>query len=411
MYALVLIAVMSSSQNTFESAVPFLLSSPPPMRIMSPVDARRALEPRLNRQELLQLRIPYEATPVIRDKALGLVQGSYSDREKLQALLVHFRHQGYLERYDRDGTRTAQEVFETGQGNCLSYANLFIAMARSVGLTAYYLDASDIVSENGLTGSVLVHYGHVLAGVQIGPELTAIEFDGRAGSPKRFRPVSDLEAIADFYNNLGFEASWLNPAQGLASSEAIKSFALATRIAPWFGRAWNNLGVALARAGKDEPALRAYQRAARMDGGFAAPHANLALIHLRRGHVDLAIACITQAVALEPRNPHYHFFLARIQTGRAELDAARQEVERAIALKSDVFLFHLLRTEILCAQGAPLEAAEAARRVFELSPHQRDASLFLRAIEAGESAEAACAKLPRRARSAAPAASAESAAD
>ncbi|MBN1833850.1 MAG: transglutaminase family protein [Deltaproteobacteria bacterium] len=39
---------------------------------------------------------------------------------------------------DRYGTKTAQETYDTGTANCLSFSNLFVAMARYVGLSAQF---------------------------------------------------------------------------------------------------------------------------------------------------------------------------------------------------------------------------------------------------------------------------------
>jgi len=41
---------------------------------------------------------------------------------------------------DKFGTKTAIETFESGSGNCLSFVNLFISMARYVGINSGYQD-------------------------------------------------------------------------------------------------------------------------------------------------------------------------------------------------------------------------------------------------------------------------------
>ena len=40
--------------------------------------------------------------------------------------------------YQADGTFVAAETFARGRGNCLGYTNLFIALARDLGLNARY---------------------------------------------------------------------------------------------------------------------------------------------------------------------------------------------------------------------------------------------------------------------------------
>lgn len=63
--------------------------------------------------------------------------GVKNPRKRLQ-LLMEILHQKVL--YDTVGdsygVKTAQETFDTGTGNCLSFSNLFIAMARYAGMNA-----------------------------------------------------------------------------------------------------------------------------------------------------------------------------------------------------------------------------------------------------------------------------------
>lgn len=349
--------------------------------VFTPEEIRQALAERLGPDDLRSLKIPFEATEDVRALAAEVTRGAHGEQQKLAALLSYFRHQGYLERYDQTGTRTASEVLHTGEGNCLSYANLFVAMARSVGLRAVYLDASEVVHELKKSGSVLVHVGHILVGVQSGPELTTVDFDGRRRRSGRYDVMSDLQAMAEFYSNLGYELSWLlRDEGGFASRRALRAFHLATRICPDFARSWNNLGVALGRAGNTRRAEAAYRRALRADPGLAAPHANLGQLLLRRGETAEAVDAFTRAVRLDPGNAHYRYFLGKALASAGRLERARSELESGTRLDPDLFLLHMQLAEVCMRLGDRHRAGTAARRVLELVPHHRDATRLVECL-------------------------------
>ena len=78
--------------------------------------------------------------------------------------------------------------------------------------------------------------------------------DGWQGHPVLDNVALRLTAAAHYYNNLGGEA--------LLAGDNDRARALletATRIAPDFVKAWNNLGVSFARADRFEDALATYQ--------------------------------------------------------------------------------------------------------------------------------------------------------
>lgn len=347
-------------------------------------DVRRALEARLSTLEQARLTVPFEPDAEIRALALKVTAPAHSDSGKLDLLVRFFRSQGFLEGYQKDWTRTAREVLESRKGNCLSYASLFVAMARSAGLQACFLDGSRIQPEFGPTGSVLLEVGHVLAGVQIGPDLVPVDLSGEPGRSDRFEILSDLEAVADYYNNRGYEIAWSRAAEGgLAREDARIAFELATRIEPRFARAWNNLGVSHARAGDLLAAENAFRRAMQAEPGLAAAHANLGHVHSRRGNAAQAVERFTQAVAIDGNNAHYRYFLGRaLASAKRHRDAIAQ-LERAVALDSRLFPAWVQLMKVFEDLGEITQAYAAAIEVLKLQPNQRDARRFIESHPAG----------------------------
>jgi len=350
--------------------------------IYSPAEARQALSDQLSLEELAVLKIPYEADEEIRELATEITQNAHGDDQKLKSLLRYFRKQGYLDRYQKTGTHTAREVMDLGKGNCLSYANLFVAMSRSVGLKAFYLDASRVIREFGRSGSVLVEYGHILAGVRIGPDITAVDFDGSTKKYNRYEIISDLEAIADYYNNVGYELSFHRREQGgFASSDVLRAFTLATRISPGFAKAHNNLGVAYGRAGRTGDAAQAYKNAIQSDPYLPAPHANLAQIYMRQNQVKKAVPYFQKAVRLDPKNAHYRYFYGKSLALYGKHQEAFEQLERTVRLDADMYQAHMWLAQVSLDLKKPDRARSAARRVLELVPGHRDAKRLLEDLD------------------------------
>lgn len=342
------------------------------------LDVRRALEQRLSADERAHLTVPFEADTEIRALALRVTAPAHSDQGKLDLLVRFFRREGFLDGYQKDWTRTARDVLESKRGNCLSYASLFVAMARSAGLRACFLDGSRIEPEFGPTGSVLVEVGHVLPGVQIGPDLVPVNLAGEDGFSQRFEILSDLEAIADYYNNRGFEIAWTRAAEGgLARKDARSAFELATRIEPRFARAWNNLGVSYTRSGDLLAAENSFRRAVQAEPGLAAAHANLGQIHVRRDEQSQAIERFSRAIELDGANAHYRYFLGKALARAGRMSEAIAELERALSLNPRLFPAWVQLMKSRQASGDIPRARAAALEALKLQPGQRDAKQFL----------------------------------
>jgi tetratricopeptide (TPR) repeat protein len=345
----------------------------------SPDELRQTLAVRLSPKELEQLIIPFEADEDIRKTAVLVTKPAASNRQKLALLKNHFRKIGLFENYQKQGTHTAREVMDKGSGNCVSYANLFISMARAVGLDAYYLDASKIRNEFERSGRYLVNVGHIMVGVRFGAELVAVDFDQMPRQGLRYDVLTDIEALADYYNNLGQELIWQGIERGeSAIPRAIQAFKMAVRIHPGFAKAWNNLGVAYVKSGQPDQAVMTYKRAVYEDPQMAAPHANLGHVYYRSDNLSLAIEEFRMATRLDKHNEHYYFFLGRSLQKNNQLDQAKKALEKGIAINSTMFQLHLQLAQIYEKQNMISKAKESAKKVLKLVPNQRDASRMLR---------------------------------
>src|SRR5262249_45728338 len=158
--------------------------------------------------------------------------------------------------YEGHFTGTAAEAFASHHANCLAFTNLFVGMARELGVAVFYLDVDDI-QKFERDGDLVVVSGHVSAGFGTGRDLRILDFSAApAATYRSIRPISDDTAIALYYSNRGGEL--LRAGQQTAALGWLRT---AVALDPDLARAWINYGVALRRTG-DLPGAQAASRPA-----------------------------------------------------------------------------------------------------------------------------------------------------
>jgi tetratricopeptide (TPR) repeat protein len=281
------------------------------------------------------LVIPFELPPEAIARARELVLPLKSDDLKVEALVrAMFDKDQFGLRYDPSTTTTGAEALRTRRGNCVGLSSVFIGLARAAGLEAHYIDASSRVHETryGEDGST-VRFGHLTAMVDTGQDRIGLDF-ARIGPFKWYRVLDDLEALAHYYNNRGYELIDRAREEEEAPdwAEAERHFRIATAVKPSFARAWNNLGIAAARQGRRNEAVAHYRKAASLDPRMAAPHANLGAIYLQAGDLPSALEELAVAASIDPAGAHiqYNLALARLRSG--DRDGAISALQRTLKL-------------------------------------------------------------------------------
>jgi tetratricopeptide (TPR) repeat protein len=278
--------------------------------------ARRA--PALTQGEVV---VPYEVDADQVALARTVVRNVRADTDRVQALVAAmFDRKLFGLRYVEVVTASARDTLARKEGNCLGLASVFIGLARAIGLAAFYMDASTRVHETrGSSDGLTVNTGHVTAVVRVGKEDIGLDF-ARMGKVRWYRIIDDVEALAHFYNNRGFDLVERALAEGhpVAWEQASRDFRRAVLVLPGFARAWNNLGIAAARRGLVAEAIRDYRTAIERDPQLAAPRYNLGSLYLEEGDAAGAVALLEEAARMEPEGVHIQARLAR----------ARQVAER-----------------------------------------------------------------------------------
>ena len=236
-------------------------------------------------------------------------------------------------------TRTAAETFRLRRGNCLSFSNMFIAMAREVGLDAAFQEV-DIPPDWTVRNDTFVLNRHINVTVDLGTGgIKAVDFnlgDFRASYDRR--TISDMRALAHFFNNLGVERMQAGDTAAAAAyfRKAIDEYD--SRFSP----AWTNLGTLFLREGYPADAEAAYLQAVRADRKDEVAMSNLANLYELQGDSARAAFFRDQVVSHRNRNPYYHYYLARMEYSNQNYNEAINHLKFAILKKRNEDQFYSL---------------------------------------------------------------------
>jgi Flp pilus assembly protein TadD len=270
-----------------------------------------------------------------------------------------FTGEGMQIRYDSFETNTAIETFHSREGNCLSFANLFVAMAREVGLPAYFQEVKTPTTwdERGRLYissrhiNVLLKYRHA--------DDQVVDFDiANFDQEYPHRQISDEAAMAQYHNNMAIH--WL------LEEDARKALAhqrLALELTPREYYMWTNLGVIYANFGYPDYAEAAYLTALSYNDDDMLATSNLASLYEAHGKAKLAASYRQRAEASMRRNPFYLYARAEQFYADGRYRQARKELERAIRTRRGDHRFHHLLALTELSLGEP----ERAQRNFQLA--------------------------------------------
>jgi tetratricopeptide (TPR) repeat protein len=265
--------------------------------------------------------------------------------------------------YDPMVTLPADEAFRVGRGNCLTFSSMFIAMARDLGLRAWYQEVI-VPPEWSAVNETLLVGKHVNAVVSEWGSRYVIDVSRRKKTAlEETRRMSDEEALAQYYNNLGAEALL---AKELPTAHAYFRKALEAR--PGLAYVWSNLGVVFRRNGQTADAIFSYQAAIEQDPSHEVALNNLHTLYTEEGDLEAA-AAIEQRVQRNRRNnPYYLHHLAEIASEERRWSDAIELLNKAIRLESNEYRFHFALAQAQYFSGNPEIARASLERARELAP-------------------------------------------
>ena len=286
-------------------------------------------------------------------------------------LLERMRSLGNVHgRYDAYSNLTAQEVFVEKRGNCLSFASLFIALAREAGFDAEY-QLVDIPPDYDSVDGMVVLNRHINVRVNDVPGRSpvTIEFSREYANNIHDRHVvQDEFALALHYNNLAF-----HHAREDDRRSALIYLRKAIEKTPNNPDLWTNLGVFHAHRGHFDLAISAYRRGLVIDANHSPAIRGLANAHDALGqHADARF--FERRMAHSRVRDGYMYYILAQRAYRAEMPAESLKlVSEAIRLYRKDHRFHELQGEIHDLLGNAAQARESYRRARILARRHQSA--------------------------------------
>ena len=290
-----------------------------------------------------------------------------ANQETRLVQLVHaFFGQGqFVLAYD-DTTRTAAQTFSAQRGNCLSFTNLFIALARDLGLRANYQEV-EIPANWSMREQTFLFSKHVNVLVDLpSTRSRVIDFDTFGYDDfNDSRVILDQRARAHYFNNIGVEHM-------LAGHTAIAyaNFRESLRQDFTFGSAWINLGNLHRREGYPAYAEAAYLEALLYDNSNLIAMSNLAHLYTAEGRTHLAEKYAERVTSHRMKNPYYRYLLANAAFSEGDYRSAIQNLKFAIRERKEEDRFYLLMSFSYLMSGDKEKAErwmEKAEEVASLS--------------------------------------------
>jgi tetratricopeptide (TPR) repeat protein len=174
------------------------------------------------------------------------------------------------------------------------------------------------------------------------------------------------------------------------NKEAIAHYQQALRIRPDYYKAHTSLGIILARQGSYEEAIVHYNEAIRINPEYADAHYNLGFAFLRQGKHSESIARFEEAIRINPNDAdaYNHMGLALARQGLHQ--EAITQYHKALRIKPNHIDAHNNLGIVLVRQGKYQEAITHFTEVLHIKPHHTEVhyNLGLALAEQGKYREA-----------------------
>jgi tetratricopeptide (TPR) repeat protein len=289
--------------------IPELVRTDEP-KIYSDTSLRAALHARLSEKEFAQVKFPLASNPQMKQWAADLTKTATSDLQKAHAL-----YDGLAVHLDpgSGGSRTAQETFAQWKKpgvsfRCQEYARLYVALARDVGLKAYW-----VFVKRDFENQIVLH---ACAGVFVdGKVLLADPMFHWFGVPhKEFEVQDDYQAVVYQLNQLASETR-LRMAVKLQPDDPVSQF---------------NLALHLMDTDRLSEGRLVLDTALKLDPSSWYAHCGKGILALHEKHFDDAVKELQIAADLYPGDGSVRYALALALFKQGKLREARDEFRASL---------------------------------------------------------------------------------
>ncbi len=292
------------------------------------------------------------------------ISGSKSSYVRFRRLIKRLIEEGHFDNpYDANANFSASETFSERRGNCISYTNMFVALAREAGLEAKY-QLVRARPDWGAESGFLIRSNHVNVLIDPifipGSENSQMIVDFNRAIPldeddQNTEVISDEFAQALYYSNMAMDY--------LRSGDTRTAFAHLKRAIQTDATnydLWNNLGTIYSVADRNDLAERVYRTVLEMEHNNKTAMSGLAKTLVNQERFEEAAEYEKAVARYQQRNPYYHYAVAQ-QAYHSELfDEALVAINDAIDIKK-TSRFYALRAATARGLGDLALAEESTR--------------------------------------------------
>jgi tetratricopeptide (TPR) repeat protein len=288
-----------------------------------------------------------------------------TQEERLRYLHRYLSDAGYVNfQYLPERSLTAREAFRERRGDCIAYTNLFLALARQIGIRAYFVHVNQVKNYYERDGWSFTS-SHVAVGAGVGPNAVIIDFAREVSDwwLSVYDTIEDSAALALFYNNVAVQRM----VEG-QRPEAEHLFRFLLARAPEVPELYNNLGVLLNRDHRHAEALTFLEAGMERFPTYEPFFTNALTSARGAGRSDLVRTLEKKGKSVEQADPFFLFAKGMSFFQDAHFDLAASELSRAHDAKPDspVILAWLARAYLSGDRREP--GLAAFRQLQALSP-------------------------------------------
>jgi Tfp pilus assembly protein PilF len=259
-----------------------------------------------------------------------------SERTQMRRLLRFLiDDDGLAFRYRNTHTLTADQAFAQREGDCMSYALLYVAAARTLGLHVHFVRITQVPvywEENGrffTSSHIAVAHGH---DTWVG-EAMVVDFSATHTSAWRFALYDEMDdetAFVLFFSNRAVE---MLLADQMGQAERLLRFL--NDNAPPVAEVYNNLGIVLMRQNRPGEAVDLYTRAVALFPRFVPLYANGVAAATAAGRHALANQWAAAGREMGQNSPAFSFSEGMLAFRRQDFAVAAKFFERALEIQPD----------------------------------------------------------------------------
>ncbi len=315
---------------------------------------------------------PFELDDAIRAEVEREVGFGGTPVERIRRIVRFLNDRGDLNfRYASNVSLTAVEAFHQRKGDCLSYTNLFMGIARHLKIPAYFVHVSEARNyyERGGIFFVSTHMAVGYGGGSIGqggsPYTVIVDFTEEASDWRLYlyQAVDDATAVALFYNNIAVDRMLEGRVE---EAERMVRYLLSRR--PMMKELYNNLSVFLMRQGRYREALEILEEATSRFPAYQPLYTNAVQAARGAGRPDLAQEYLDRGRQVAEEDPFFLFNEGMNAFREGRLDLAEERFRKALKKQPNNPFLHAWLSRVLLQAGREAEGVEAFRKAEELAP-------------------------------------------